>query len=197
MIRYVFFMSIMLCTVLHRELSAQPESNMEVINSLLDKSVDMIFPSVENSGELLFEYNSPPQLKRFENRIVYALTGKGINVLKNKPSGLKLNYALDDVSVDFSEAFRESFLGGYKTERKIKISGSFILYENGKVSKGKYFNLLKADTLDYENINDFNNGFVAEIEKPGIPFFDSLLEPVIALGTVAVAIFLFFTVRSN
>ena len=197
MILYAIFISITLFFGLCDTVSGQPAGNIDVINSLLDESVDMILESVDNVDGLLLEYNSPPQLKRFENRIVYTLTEKGINVLKNKTSSIKLNYALDDVSVSFSEAFRESFFGGYKTERKVKIAGSFILYENGKVSEGKYFNFFKNDTLDYESIQDFNNGFVAKTEKPDVPFFDSLLEPVIALGTVAVAIFLFFTVRSN
>ncbi len=198
MIRYaIFFIWITFFFGSHVTAAGQPERNIDVIYSLLDESVDMILKSTNDVKELLFEYNSPVRFKRFENRIIYKLRENGIDIFENKFSETKLNYVLDDVSVSYSDAFRESFFGNYKTERKVKIAGSFILYENGKVSVSEYFNLFTSDTLDYESVPDFNNGFAEGTQKPEVPFFGSLLEPVIALGAVAVAIFLFFTVRSN
>ncbi len=197
MIRFKSFLLVFFAGII--SVSAQPAKNVSIINALIDESIDSILKSSPGLKQVSFEFNSPPGLKRFKNRVIYGLKSKGIEIYENDISKTRLNYALDDVSVIFSDAFRESFFGGYKSERKVNLDGSYIISENGKVVLSKIFSLQKTDTLDFDEIRNVsgNNFSMKGNDKPGVPFFGSLLEPVIALGAVAVAIFLFFTVRSN
>ncbi len=177
----------------------QSQSDYEIVNSLVDESVNLITESVPPVREISFEFNSPPELRRFKNRVIYALKKNGVEIFENNADIAHLNYALDNVSVSFSDAFRESFLGSYKSERTVKLSGNYFISDKGKILVSNVFLLSKKDTLDYDDITGYdNNGFsFLKTRKPEVPFFGSLLEPVIALGTVAIAIFLFFSVRSN
>ena len=56
-----------------------------------------------------------------------------------------------------------------------------------------------SDTVALSNINNLQNiaySFTSP-EIPNEPFFSSLLEPTIAIGTAAVAVYLFFNIRSK
>ena len=57
----------------------------------------------------------------------------------------------------------------------------------------------KSDTVLFDEIKSLSNSSLpfTKGEAPAEPFFASLWEPVIAVGTAIVTIFLFFTIRSK
>jgi hypothetical protein len=84
-------------------------------------------------------------------------------------------------------------------KRESQLNGSFYLNDNGNISEVNSFNHFLADTVLYSEISQLDNiaYTFASADLPEEPFFSSTLEPVIAIGTAAVAVYLFFNIRSR
>ena len=119
---------------------------------------------------------------------------------KNQKTKLQaLTYTLNNASVKYKNIFKDGIFGAYLVEREAVLNGSFFIEKNNKLGKVKEFNYTLSDTVFYDDIKSLDNiayQFTSS-ELPGEPFFSSLLEPTIAIGTAAIAVYLFFNIRSN
>lgn len=179
----------------------QSKSNLDNLFELLDKETAAISSKIENSGtKLLVDFDSPNDLKIFKNRFITQLNNyfAGITTDRNE-AGIVLGFTLEQSSVEYNETFRDGLFGDYFVERKSNIGGSYNISEKGSITFTDNFNLSKVDTVKYNEINSLENYSLpfTRDEIPEEPFFSSLVEPVIAIGSAVVAVLLFFTVRSK
>lgn len=175
---------------------AQTKTNLEVFFSLIDSSVSVIDAELPEETFLSLQVNLPGHYSIFHNAIsskVSELNSASFTVSDT----IVIKYDIYGVSVEYSEPERESIFGDFFSERKCTLEGS---YASNKSSKTiNKFSLSYADTLVYESIEKVENKglpFTAG-NRPEAPLFDSLLEPIVLIGSGVVAIVLFFTVRSN
>lgn len=133
--------------------------------------------------------------------IIEALTKHHITVFDD-PSGADviLNVRAYDPSLHYSEVFTESFFGSRKVIRTIALALQFTLISRSdkKVLFAKSYTQSFSDTLLYADVQRFEDPSIlfASTTLPKLSFFDSIIEPAIVTVASAIAIYLFFTIRS-
>ena len=195
-LKFILFYGIIIFAA---SIAAQPKSNLDIIYDLAEDNVSKLLINLPHETDpFTFNYSSLPEYASFENRFVYHLSGKGL-IDKETEQAPQLNYSLDKIEVDYSEPFRGGFLSDYKVERNVLIQGTFSFENNNKILNSGELYSSYSDTLFYSEINEVESIAlrITHGTKPPEPVFESLLEPVIAVGAVVVSIILLFTVRSK
>ena len=177
--------------------TAQTKTNLELIYSVLDSSINDISQNFNPEDNIGFKYSSAPGLEFLENRISLKFNSK-FNLNKGSADSL-LNYNLDNVAVKYNEMFRSGIFGDYLVEREANVMGSYILVNKEEIINSDIFTFADIDTVNLDEIENLENSTIpfTQSKIPPEPFFSSLLEPVIAIGAAAVTVFLFFNVRSK
>jgi len=194
-------LTILIILALNIVLNAQIKTNLEIVDSLLGVSVSEINSlKIDKNLSFKFEFNSPQEYSAMSNSVIEKLQNVGfiLNSEENSNSEI-LNYSIKNIFVEYPEMFRDGIFGEYLVNRKIKVEGSFYFSSNGILGKVEKFDYNFSDTLALSGLNSVQNiayGFTSP-EIPSEPFFSSLIEPTIAIGTAAVAVYLFFNVRSK
>ena len=178
--------------------SAQPKTNLDIFYMLVDSSVnDFIshIPGSEDSVQL--ELNLGTGYSLFSNKIIADIYTSGKVVTEVNENAIDINYIIDGARVEYGEIFRDGFFGDYYISRNISLKGNFLVRTNSAIYRE--FNFSFNDSIKYDDINFVENESYpfTKGDIPSEPFFSGLFEPVVALGTAALAIILFFTIRSK
>ena len=179
---------------------AQTKTNMQVFYSLVDSSVAKINQKI-STADIKISFTTGSYFDVFQNQVISdfeKLNRKILPGTDNDSSEVtKVNYTIENASVKYGEMERDGFLGDFIMPREIELSGSYSI--NNKIINAESFKVTKIDTVAVDDVGaiedpsySFTRGNV-----PPEPFLSSLLEPVIAIGSAAVAVILFFTVRSK
>ena len=105
-----------------------------------------------------------------------------------------------DVRVEYENIRRDGFLGPKLVDRKVSVTLSAKLFDNTKQRL-----ILQADVKDsLKDVIELSQ--VHNLENPALPFtkgtlpaegfFSTIAEPLILVGSIAVAVLLLFNVRS-
>ena len=175
---------------------AQSKSNLEVFNNMVDSSAVMINQNISPAGDSIsLKFNSGDFFSVFQNRLVLDFSKLGKTV--SNSSGNIINYTIENASVNYGDMHKDGLFGDFYVPRTLKLDGNFSV-ENNKTVPGK-FNLALTDTVAVDDISSLENPAYpfTRGEVPSEPFFSSLFAPVVAIGSAALAVILFFTVRSN
>jgi hypothetical protein len=174
----------------------QTKSNLEIFYSLADSSVNSFIHSNNPNGNVYTELNNGGTYSVFNSHILGLLQAKGIKPISGKGTDApQYLYSVIKASTIYGDVFRDGFLGDFLVKRELVFTGNYFYTGAGL----KEFNLLYTDTVKVEDIKNLENtsfNFTVGI-VPTEPFFSGLFEPIAALGTAAVAVILFFTVRSR
>lgn len=179
----------------------QTKTNLDIYNELVDSSVISLInnlPQGENEINLKLELGDSYSF--FQNRILYDLNEKKIKInmfptLKDGVSGV--NYVIEEMDVNYSDIDRDGMFGDFMMPRELNIEGNYSI-SNKKIFT-KNFNYTFLDTVNVKAVNEIENESYpfTKGDIPSEPFFSSISEPVIALSSAAVAIILFYTIRSK
>jgi hypothetical protein len=175
---------------------SQTKTNLEVFYSLVDSSVARFITINIPPSKIKAEMNSGDVYAVFNNQLLGDLNAKGITTLNNKNDSLPVfSYSIEKSFTNYTNIFRDGFLGAFLVQREISLKGNYLYSGSGK----QEFEFSSNDTVRVDDIKNlenvsykFTNGTI-----PPEPFFTGLFEPVAALGTAAAAVILFFTVRSK
>ncbi len=180
---------------------SQTKTNMEIFENLVDSSAAVISNVIPaDRRNLSFNFVLGNEYDLFKDHFLTYFINKHYTIVTqgNKDQEiLNIDYTIDNAKVKYGDVFRSGFLGSFKVPRIINFSGSYVINSNPSI--GKEFNYSYSDTVNYGNIHDLENTSypVTRGNIPPEPFLGSLLEPVVAIGTAAVVIFLFFAIRSK
>jgi len=183
-----------------------PKSNLEIFYILADSSAADLMNFIPPSRkEIALQLNLGSDYSILGNKVISSLqqnnftVSVGLGTKEESPAEKPtlVNFVIDNANVKYGEMFRNGFLGDYFIPRKIFLSGNFMI--NSSEVKYNSFNFNFIDTIRVDEIKNLENlSFpFTQGDVPVEPFFSGLLEPVIAIGTAAVAVFLFFTIRSR
>lgn len=178
---------------------AQPKTNLDIIYNLIEKNITQVLMKLPNEVRpFTFEYRSPEEYGSLEGHYIHNFSNKNL-LKKDSSDGGMLKYSLDQIGIKYSEPFRSSLLGDYKVKRKIFLNANLAFGYDDKVKRSEIVESQYSDTLYYSDIDkvEIANLSITQGTKPPEPLFESLLEPVIAVGAVLVTIILLFTVRSK
>jgi len=174
---------------------------MAVFENLVDSSAAVISKAIPaDSRNLSFNFVFGNEYNLFKDHFLTYFINKNYTIVTQGNKGqeiVDIDYTINNANVKYGDIFRSGFLGSFKVPRIINFSGSYII--NSSPSIGKEFNYSYIDTVNYGNIHNLENISypVTKGDVPPEPFLGSLLEPVVAIGTAAVVIFLFFAIRSK
>ncbi|MCU7495783.1 MAG: hypothetical protein HF314_06215 [Ignavibacteria bacterium] len=180
---------------------SSPPANLEVFYKLADSSVTKVLTSLpESNSPVYLRLDLPEGYSVFRNRIIQDLIQSGKKVLLASDSlAPSLDISIDRAKVTYSDLFRQGLFGSYESERIVSLGGSFILSSGAMVKNTGDFSFTARDTVKYDDLRGLEDISIpfTRGEIPSEPLFSTLWEPVVALGTAAVAVYLFFTVRSK
>ena len=179
----------------------QTKTNLELFYSLIDSAVisaSKQIPSTDKNIKLNLKLGNSYSI--FENRIIsdFSKEGKKITTLDSlKGNDFVLNFACENANVKYGNMYRNGLFGAFHVPRIATIYGNYIF----PFSDAKLHNFMFAinDTVRVDQINTIENNSYpfTKGQVPAEPFLPSLIEPVIAIGATALAVILFFTVRSK
>ncbi len=175
---------------------AQDKTNLQVFNQLVDSSIvelSSIIPDTVRNLSLDLEEGT---FSVFNSQVISDLTSKGYKLV-SREGVFRLQYVIREASTSYGDIFRDGFLGEYLVPRTITLSGNGNL--SGNTITTHNFNLTFRDTVAVDSVNSYENSAYSFThgQLPSEPFFSGIFEPVIAVGTAALAVILFFTIRSK
>lgn len=192
------FITILICFSVNSILLPQIKTNFEVVDSLLKKSGKEISKDLETNSEYYLNFIAPNDYTTLENKLIEAFQKENLKISTNDLSP-KINYSLDQIKLNYSDIFRDGLFGSFLVKRSTSLSGSWYINDEVKLGDTESFVYTFSDTISYSEISLVENiaySFTTS-EIPEEPFFSSSVEPAIALGSAAIAIYLFFNIRSK
>jgi len=179
----------------------QTKTNLNIYNELVDSSVISLINNLPvGEKEINLKLELGESYSFFQNRILYDLNEKEIkiNLFPTLIEGnYRVIYVLEEIKVEYSDIEREGLFGEFMMPRELTLKGNFNISKENIFTKN--FNYTFLDTVNVKAVSDIENGSYpfTRGDMPSEPFFSSLTEPVIAISSAAVAIILFFTIRSK
>ena len=180
---------------------SQTKTNLDVFYSLTDSLVDKISSEIpSNEKYILLTLNLGQQYSLFSNTIKDRFIKNGKEILNQPPDEInlpKVNIVMEGAGVEYGEMFSSGFFGTHYIQRSSTMFGNYL---QSNSNKGKQeFEITTIDTVKVEDINSLENPSYpfTKAELPPEPFLSGFAEPLIAIGTAALVVVLFFTVRSE
>lgn len=181
--------------------NCQTKTNLDVFYSLSDSLVDKINSEIPSSEKkILLTLNLGQNYSLFSNSIKDRFIKNGKEILDQPPDELNIptvDIVMEGAGVEYGEMFRSGFFGTHYIQRYSTIFGNYLQTFS---DKGKQeFEITALDTVKVEDINSLENQSYPFTKGtvPAEPFMSGLAEPLIAIGTAALVIVLFFTIRSE
>ncbi|MDP3682613.1 MAG: hypothetical protein Q8S01_01655 [Ignavibacteria bacterium] len=168
----------------------QTKTNLELFFQLADSAANNLQLNLLDENNFQIDFVLGKDYQVFQNSI--------LSHFQKKESGkTRIQFVVKEAKVEYSEPERKSLFGSFVVKRNLKLSGNYsIISESTEV---KDFSYECSDEILYEDIGMVENSSFpfTQGKIPAEPFFSSLLEPTIALGSAAAAVYIFFTARSK
>ena len=198
--KIISFNFLLILFLLNVSICGQTKDNLEIYYSLIDSSgINIVNHLPASSKNLDLNLNLGKDYTLFQNHLesIFYKYGYSIDSKNLNDNETKINYVLDKAQVKYGDIFRDGFFGSYLLPRKIEVSGNYSIKNNSFIYKEFRYNYL--DTVKVDSVKTLENSSYSFTQGnvPAEPFFSSLFEPIVAIGTAAIAVFLFFTIRSK
>lgn len=181
-------------------LSAQTQSNLDVIYRLIQRSVAKTDSILGGKQTIYLSVTSPQQLEALKPKFYQSFTEHGY-ILKSSAneSDVTVNCILTSAGIEYKNSFSDGLFGGAALERKAMLACSFIIAKSNKTIEPFEYTAAKTDTIKLEEISAIENQTLpfTQAKIPAQPLLSSLWEPIIVVGTLIVTVILLFTVRSK
>jgi len=191
-------LGVLLFFVIYSLANAQSKTNLELAETLVHKSIDDLAGNISNDNIYNLIFVGSNDYSVLKSSVIGYLQNNNFQLSENTDHQ-KLNYSLEEINIIYLEVFRDGLFGAYLVKRKAEIRGSYFISNEERIENSRKFNFSLEDSVFYSDISKLDNiaySFTSA-ELPEEPFFSSTLEPVIAIGTAAVAVYLFFNIRSK
>lgn len=179
----------------------QLKTNLNVFYSLTDSLVNKINSEIpSDEKKILLTLNLGQSYSLFSNNIRDKFTKDGREILSQPPDELNVptvDIVIEGAGVEYGEMFRSGFFGEHYIQRYSTIFGNYL--QTFSTEGKQEFEITQLDTVKVEDINSLQNPSYpfTQAAVPPEPFLSGFAEPVIAIGTAALVIVLFFTIRSE
>ena len=180
-----------------------PSSHRSILQRLAHSAISMaVEENVSHSFTAVsFSMDTTGLHSVVRNDVINALLSKNILVYTNVSSADTIVGCLaQDPFLSYGEVFTESWFGARKVERTISLTMQITIssLSSNAILYSKKFIVSNTDTVLYSDIQNLEDPSlpVRSLSLPQLSLFDSFLEPMIITVASAVAIYLFFTIRS-
>lgn len=180
---------------------AQTRTNLNIIESLIDRSLQKADSLLDNRTQnIFFEFLSPTSYSFLKSKALASLSSKGYT-LKAESSGAEstFQYSISNIGVRYLNALKTGFFGDITAEREVYIEGSIVVSKGKGELNPQNFSYMYKDTINVDDIPNLENNEYEFTQSPipEPPLFSNLLEPILVVSTLIVTVILFFVVRSK
>lgn len=192
---------LLLLTVMGFTLIAQtdsaPKTNLAICFEMIDSIIVGQVSNIDKSEAKTFSSNLVSDYSIFTNFVSDKFTKLNFSRLEGAPVSSNINFVISKIKVSYSNPKKMSFFGDYSVERNILIEGSFLF--TGTKSELISFDKTYSDVIAYNSIKEIEDVSLpfTKGEIPEVPLFSSILEPAIVVGSAAIIVYLFFSVRGK
>jgi len=183
------------------DLYSQVETNMDVFYSLTDSLVDKINSEIPNEEKKIsLTLNLGERYSLFANTIRDRFIKDERGIVEQLYDNKKIpnvNIVMEGAGVEYGEMFRDGFFSAHYIQRYSTIFGNYLqTFSDQGIQK---FEITTIDTVKVEDISSLENLAYpfTQASIPPEPFLSGIAEPIIAIGTAALVVVLFFTIRSE
>ncbi len=180
-------------------LLAQTNTNYEVTEKLVKLSVQNLTAEMDTEKQYALNFIASTDYSILQQEVLQSLMANNISIVSDSASQETINYSIEEVKIDYPEIFRDGIFGNYLVLREGRIKASLYISDSKNIEQVKSFSKVVKDSVLYEDIGRLENiaySFTTG-KMPDEPFFASSLEPFIAVGSAAVAVYLLFNIRSK
>lgn len=180
---------------------SQTKTNLEIFYLLTDSLVHQIVSEIPpGENQILLNLNLGGSYSLFENQIRTSFKKYGKEIPEHLPGELYIhhvNIVFEGAGVEYREMFKDGWFGSHYVQRSETIFGNYL--QSSQESMKKEFEITHLDTVKVEDIKKLENDSFPFTKGniPSEPFLSGFAEPLIAIGTAAAAVVLFFTIRSK
>ncbi|MDP3150775.1 MAG: hypothetical protein Q8N83_16785 [Ignavibacteria bacterium] len=183
-----------LFSLLSLSVFGQSKTNLELFFQLADSSANELTHVIGNERNVQIDFVLGKEYQVFQNSILAHFPNKEGNTDGEKKS---VHFTVTEAKVDYGEPERKHLFGSFVVKRSLSFSGNYSIVSATIVVKDFHFSI--SNEIPYEDIAIVENSSFpfTQGKIPVEPFFSSLLEPAIALGSAAAAVYIFFSARSK
>lgn len=180
---------------------SQTKTNLQIFYNLADSAANFVIKQIPgNERDCKLNLTLGRTYSVMGNKILSRFIAEGKIIRNSNTKGSNLvvvDFTIDKAKVNYGDMYRKGLLGGFYIPRVITLSGNFLVLPTLKQLQD--FNYTYTDTVKVDEVRSLENISYpfTQGQLPPEPFFSSLFEPVIAIGATALAIILFFTIRSK
>lgn len=181
-------------------LSAQTFSNLDVIYSLINKSVSKADSLLGGKQTIYLSIITPQMLEVLKPNIIQAFNQQGYILKSSENEAAKsVIYTLTSAKVVYKNSFSDGLFGGLSLEREISFNYSLTITGTDKTIKSFSYLENQIDTVKLDEISGLENKTLPFTKSsiPSTPLLSNLWEPIIVVGTLIVTIVLLFSIRSK
>jgi len=197
----ISFLPLILILLTTPEIESQIKTNLDIFYSLTDSLVHQINSEIPSSEtKILLTLNLGQSYSLFSNNIRERFKQSEKEILDQSPNEVnipRVDIVMEGAGVEYGEMFRDGWFGTHYIQRYSTIFGNYLqtFSESGK----REFEITRIDTVKVDDIKFIENDSFPFTKgtTPSEPFLSGFAEPLIAIGTAAVVIVIFFTVRSE
>lgn len=176
--------------------------NLRIFQEQMRLVADSVFTAIPSTTDTTCRYVVHPAVHAWYlgQPVIEAARARGLTPLESATAQLDVTFGVEQLSVSYENVRRTWLFGEQLVDRCVVMSGSVRVVEprTGIVLVARSFTSAVRDTVPVVSLES--------LETPGIPathapapasgVFPSLIEPFVIIGSVAVAVYLLFSVRS-
>jgi hypothetical protein len=170
---------------------AQQKTNIEILDSLCNLMPLYLHHEFADVNELKLDFNKHPHAWYPEQKIV----NSGKFTIKESDSIPRLSILLSDFGVKYRRLNADSLI------REIHLDYEAVLYKDGIAIPHPGKKLAYIDSISEKDLGILQDSAFpfskSEVPEKDKTWLDDALEPIIVVGSAALTVLLFFTVRSN
>lgn len=192
------------CTVHAQERTEEKEimTNLDVMRSLAGNIAGGVFRDSDLRDVIEIEISVLPKESSWyiEGSILENLKNSSIVPNVSGAAPLLFEFGLTDASVEYSNVRRDWFFGSRIVDRtiRLRLATRVVDRRSGSIVLTDEFADSRTDTIGLSEIRLVENPNIP-ITKGKLPqqgFFSNIAEPLVVIGSIAVAVLLLFNVRS-
>jgi hypothetical protein len=181
-------------------LTAQIQTNLDVIYKLIDRSVSRADSILGTKQTINLSFTSSPILEVIKPKIFQLFSEHGYSLTSSavEPNS-SVNYTVTSLRVEYRNPFSDGLFGGLLLEREISFDYSLTITRTDKTIKLFSYLENQIDTVKLNEISGLENQTLSFTQAPipSTPLLSNLWEPIIVVGTLIITIVLLFSIRSK
>jgi hypothetical protein len=181
---------------------APPRQTLHILQDMMSAVADTVFavPAATQNASVRTTIQPPAHAWFLEQSVHTSARAHGLVPAESAAPQYDVRFGIEQIGVIYEDTRRTWIFGEQVMDRTVRLAGTVKLVEQetGTILLSRPFTTAVRDTVPVVGIE--------ALESPGIPathgvapasgLFSSLVEPIVLVGSVAVAVYLLFSVRN-